>query len=164
MQSATLRGRRGIEYRRALPGRAVGWRLVLDKPSLLGVAGAYANLIEDPSSVAYGVLFDVSEDDLAHIELTEGVLIDNYHRVIVPVEPLASAGEAVHAFSLSSDRRDPDSKPTSRYMGLLIEGALEHRLPPKHIEFLRNIPTCEEPIESLEMRAAIDNFMRRESK
>jgi ribosomal protein S12 methylthiotransferase accessory factor YcaO len=31
MQSATLRGRRGIEYRRALPGRLDWWRRVLDK-------------------------------------------------------------------------------------------------------------------------------------
>ena len=32
MQSATLRGRRGIAYRRALPARVSGWRVVFDKP------------------------------------------------------------------------------------------------------------------------------------
>jgi hypothetical protein len=162
MQSATLRGRRGIEYARALPGRALGWRLVIDKPSLFGIAGAYANIIEDPQASTYGVLFDVSEDDLAHIELTEGVAIENYRRVVVAVESLAADGsDALQAYSLSSDRRDLSNRPTNRYMSLLIEGALEHGLPAEHVDYLRGIATCEEPLELLRLRETIDSFMRR---
>ncbi|HVM98512.1 MAG TPA: gamma-glutamylcyclotransferase, partial [Candidatus Acidoferrales bacterium] len=124
-----------------------------------------ANLIEDPQASAYGVLFDVGDDELAHIELTEGVLIENYRRVIVPVELLAKTdAQVVHAFSLSSDKRDPTGRPTVRYMSLLIEGAIEHRLPAEHVEFLRGVPTCEETSESLQMRDAIDGFMRRGAK
>jgi hypothetical protein len=162
MQSATLRGRRGVEYQRALPGRALGWRLVLDKPSLFGIVGSYANIIEDPQSHAYGVLFEISEEDLAHIELTEGVLINNYRRVVVAVEIVGGeAPELVEAFSLSSDNRDPSSLPTNRYVNLLIEGAQEHGLPAEHIDYLRRLPTCEEPPQLLELRGMIDAFMRR---
>jgi hypothetical protein len=49
MQSATLRGRRGVGYARALPARVPGWRLVLDKPPLISV-GHGANIAPIPTA------------------------------------------------------------------------------------------------------------------
>ena len=43
MQTATFRGRRGIEFRRALPARVPGWRLVLDQPPLLPIGEGFAS-------------------------------------------------------------------------------------------------------------------------
>src|SRR6266478_7773083 len=45
METATLRGRRGIEPLCALGARAAGWRLVLDKPPLVPVGEAFANIV-----------------------------------------------------------------------------------------------------------------------
>jgi len=42
-----FRGRRGIEHRRALPGRLHGWRLVFDKPPIVPIGESYANLVAD---------------------------------------------------------------------------------------------------------------------
>src|SRR5262245_39777758 len=88
MEAATFRGRRGIVYRRALAARLSGWQLVLDKPSILPHGGAMANIVATPGSTVLGVLYEIGADDLAHLDLTEGVLIGNYHRVAVTVTPL----------------------------------------------------------------------------
>jgi len=162
MQSATLRGRRGVEYRRAVAARLDGWRLVLDKPPLIPIGGSFANVIPDPSAAVHGVLFEVSEDDLAHLDLTEGVLVGNYERVPVTVLPLSPPeAEVVVAYTLTSQRREPQLMPTHRYMQLLIEGAEEHGLPAEYIAFLRSIPSREETREAAELRPMMDQLMRR---
>jgi gamma-glutamylcyclotransferase len=160
MQSATLRGRRGVEYRRACAGRVVDWRVVFDKPPLIGNHGAFGNLIEEAGAVAFGVAFEVDDDDLAHIELTEGVLIGNYERIVVAVQTIATMPELITAHSLSSPRRC-DNVPTRRYMDLVIDGAIEHGLPEAHVASLRAVATCEESESSLQWRSVVDGLMKR---
>jgi hypothetical protein len=164
LQSATLRGRRGVDYRRAVPVAARGWRLVFDKPPLVPQVGAAANIVPDPAAEALGVAFEVDEAGLAHIELTEGVLIGNYDRVEVEVTPLGPSARApVRAFSLSSVRRDPLAVPSPRYMALVIAGAVEHGLPADHIAFLRAVPTAAEGPEAQALWALIDDALWRRS-
>jgi len=163
MQSATLRGRRGVDYRDAVPARLRDWRLVLDKPSLVRDGNTFANIVPEPGSVVCGVSFAVSEDDMAHIDLTEGVLIGNYERIPVTVEPLREDRDAHTAFTLTSDRRHTETRPSPRYMSLLIEGAHEHGLPTDYIASLRAIRTVDESAHSKEMRTLIDSFLRRPS-
>ena len=74
MSTATFRGRRGIEFRSATAACARGYRLVLDKPALIGVKYAFANLRADASAEVWGVLYEITRSDLEHIDLTEGVL------------------------------------------------------------------------------------------
>ena len=159
MQSATLRGRRGIVYRRAVAGELRGWRLVVDKPPLFGTSESFANIVRDRSASVWGVLFDIDDADLAHIDLTEGVLIGNYQRIAVDV--IAEDGRAVGAHTLTSERRDASLRPSTRYMELLIAGAVEHRLPASYVEMLQSIEATPPTAESLEFRAMMDSFMRR---
>ena len=162
MQSATLRGRRGIAFHRALPGRARGWRLVLDKPSLLGLKEAYANIIPDPASEVLGVLYEIAATDLAHLDLTEGVLLGNYERLEISVQPLPpSTVEVIAAYTLTSSNRDPSLLPSDRYMALLIAGALEHGLPAEYVASLRSVPARPESAEVAQLRPLIDQVMRR---
>ena len=161
MQSATLRGRRGIEYLRAVPGRVPGWRLVLDKPPLFGDGNSFANLIPDTTAEAFGVLFEITHGDLAHLDLTEGVLIENYRRVPVIAHPLRGEASPVEAFTLTSERRNPSLLPSTRYMSLLIEGAIEHGLPAEYIEYLRTLPAIEEHEAVARFRPMIDEFLRK---
>ncbi|MEO8605895.1 MAG: gamma-glutamylcyclotransferase family protein [bacterium] len=159
MQTATLSGRRGVEYRRALPARVPGWRLVLDKPPLLSSRSGFANIIADPQMAVLGVLYELSVDGLEHVELTEGVLIGNYAAVDVQAWPLA--GDApVLARSLSANARDASLRPSLRYMRLLIEGALEHGLPADYVDSLRAIPTLEEDDTERATRTLIDAGLR----
>ena len=54
MQAATFRGRRGVMPRQAAAAKAVGWRLVLDKPPLLSMGHSFANVVRDPGAMVWG--------------------------------------------------------------------------------------------------------------
>ena len=162
MQSATLRGRRGIDFLRALPARACGWRLVFDKPPLAPIGESFANIIPDAGATVLGVAFEVSQEDLRQIDLTEGVLLGNYQRVAIPIVPLATSfAPELTAFTLTSDRHDASLSPSQRYMDLLIAGAIEHGLPSDYVAFLRSVPAQPETAEAIEFRAHLDEALRR---
>jgi gamma-glutamylcyclotransferase len=139
MQTATFCGRRGITFVRAMPARVAGWRLVLDKPGLLAMGEGFANLVPDESGAVIGVAYLVTSEDFETIDLTEGVLIGNYQRRAVQAVPLDGDTPPFDVFTLVSERRDESLRPSTRYMALLIEGAIEHGLPAEYIEFLRSI-------------------------
>jgi len=162
MQSATFRGRRGIEPRRAHAVRARGWRLVLDKPPLVSVGHSFANVVPDDAATAYGVIYEISTEDLAHVEYSEGVQIGNYCRADIEVEVLASPQESLRAVTLTSDKRGQGLQPSLRYMGLLIEGALEHALPEEWVTMLRAVPAIEESDEAKAVRGLLDRVMKKE--
>jgi len=163
MASGTLRGRRCIECRSAVAAQAVGWQLVLDKPPLVAVGHSYANIVPDAAAVVWGVLYEIGAADLEHIDLTEGVMIDNYRRVEIAVVPRGSRdATAVQAFTLTSEKRDPALRPSTRYMNLLITGAEEHGLPPDYVAWLRTIPAQAESAESAAWQPLFDQALRRE--
>lgn len=162
MESATFRGRRGITCACAVAARAPGWRLVLDKPPLVPIGEAFANLVPDPAAVALGVLYEITDEDLAHVDLTEGVLIGNYRRIEISVAPLAVPGSPAPAFTLVSEHRANDLLPSTRYMACLIAGAEEHGLPADYVAFLRSIPARPETEVAREFRPVVDSVLRRE--
>lgn len=155
MQPATFAGRRGITPSRAFAARAPGWRLVLDKTPLVPIGESFANLCADADAHAWGVVYEIGEDDLAHVDLTEGVLIGNYARVEIAVETVAAGGPS-RAFTLVSDKRADDLRPSARYMSLLIEGATTHGLPDHWIAMLRAIPTCTSSPAAVAGRRIVD--------
>ena len=162
MQAATFRGRRGIEPRRAVAVRATGWRLVLDKPPLFSMGHSFANVVREDQAVVYGVAYEISADDLAHVEFSEGVQLGNYVRAELGVETLA--GEALQAVTLTSTKRGDGLQPSTRYMGLLIEGAIEHGLPDEWIAMLRAVPAIEESAAAKAARALIDRVIRKKPR
>lgn len=162
MQTATFRGRRGVEFRAAAPARARGWQVVFDKPPLFPIGEAFANLVAAPEAEALGIIYDIDDSDLEHVKLTEGVMIGNYAPVELTVEMLAS-GEPVSAISLTSDRRDPRLRPSTRYMDLIIEGAHEHGLPAEYIDYLRTVPAKPASVIAQHARPLLDLFLRKRS-
>lgn len=161
MQSATLRDRRGISFQRAVPVRAAGWRLVFDKPALVPLGESFANIIPDASTHVLGVAFEITEADLERVELTEGVLLGNYERVTIAVEPLSDGqGRSLTAFSLTSPHRDATLQPSTRYMELVISGASEHGLPLEYITALRAVPARPPTAEAAQFRALIEQALR----
>jgi hypothetical protein len=161
MQRATLCERRGIACERAYAARVAGWRVVFDKPPLISIGESFANLVPDPAACAFGVLFEISASDLDHLDLTEGVLIGNYDRVLITAQPLEDEDTIVTAHTLTSARRDTSLNPSPRYMGLVIDGATEHGLPPDYIDFLRTVPTGSESLQAKLLRPMLDAVMRR---
>jgi AIG2-like family len=162
MESGTLRGRRGIAFTRAVVVRAPGWRVVFDKPPLFPIGEGFANIVADLDATALGVAFEVSADDLAHIELSEGVPIDNYRRVELAVEPLVAVADLPsEAVSLASDRRDETLRPSTRYMEIVISGALEHGLPADYVEALRAVTARPPSALAQALRPIVDGAMAR---
>lgn len=161
MQTETFRGRRGIEPRRAVAAGAAGWRLVLDKPPLIPMDEAFANLVRDPTATVLGVLYEITPDDLAHVDLTEGVLIGNYERIRIDATPLAAGGVPVEAFTLVAGHRVDGLLPSRRYMACLIAGAEEHGLPAEYVAFLRGVPAKEESAEAIAFRPLFEDALRR---
>jgi cation transport regulator ChaC len=161
MEPATFRGRRGIAYSRALPACAAGWRLVLDKPPLVPVGESFANIVADADAALIGVLYDITEEELAHLDLTEGVLIGNYRRVEIAVATLAEPDVAIAAFTLVSDQRAPELLPSDRYMACLIAGAVEHGLPADWVDYLRGCPSRPESVLARTFRPVVDAVLRR---
>lgn len=162
MQAATLRGRRGVAWRRAVAARVRGWRVVFDKPPIVPLPHAFANLVPDAAAESFGVAFEVGAADLARIEVTEGVPIGNYRPVVVPVEPLAPIPDPPRqAFSLTSERRDPSRRPSARYMAIVIAGACEHGLPPAWVARLRAVRCEPEHPLAAAVRHVFDAALRR---
>ncbi len=159
MQTATFGGRRGIVPLSAHAARAPGWRLALDKPPLLGPGPSFANLVPDAGAEVFGVVYEISANDMAHVELTEGVAIDNYRRIEIDVVPLAAAHAPSRAFTQVSDKRTPELRPSAHYMALLIEGAEEHGLPIEWIALLRSLPTAAESAVAAAARALLDDAL-----
>ena len=164
MDTATLGGRRGVALGPAGAGRAKGWRLALDKPSLLGNGEAVATIVADPQTEVWGVLYEMSAQDFEHLSLTEGVLIDHYTRVEIDVvarSPWSDHEQELRAVSLTSDHRDSSLRPSRRYMDLLLRGAAEHGLPASWIEMLKAVPADEETAESLALRPFLEAALRK---
>lgn len=144
MDAGIFAGRRGVRWQRSAPALLRGWKLVLDKPSLLGNGEGMATIVRDERAHVWGVVYEIDTADLASIEFSEGVLIGHYERVPVTVEAgpawSGAAASAVEAVTLASDERDAAIRPTTRYLGLLVDGATANGLPGEWIEHLRSIP------------------------
>jgi hypothetical protein len=158
MQPATFAGRRGIVPTQAMAARAPGWRLVLDKPPIVPINESFANLLADAAAETFGVLYEITADDLAHVDLTEGVLIDSYRRIEIDTMTVAT-DTVIRAFTLVSERKATDLRPSERYMALLVEGAERHGLPAEWIAMLRAVPTCTSSPEAMARRAFIDGAL-----
>jgi hypothetical protein len=92
------------------------------------------------------------------LEITEGVLIGNYRRIEIAIVPLAAAGPS-RAYTLVSDKRSAELRPSDHYMALLIEGAEIHGLPAAWIATLRAVPTCVASPEVLAGRRFLDDSL-----
>lgn len=158
MNADTFAGRRGVRWLRAAPALLRGWRLALDKPSLLGNGEGMATVVRDEAAHVWGVLYEIHLADLEAVEFSEGVRIGHYERVAVEVEAGPAWGEgpaaAVEAVTLASDERDASILPTTRYLGVLVDGAVANGLPAEWIDHLRSMPAVEPTPEGEAVRNA----------
>jgi hypothetical protein len=81
------------------------------------------------------VLYLITTEQAEHLDRTEGVSWGGYRRI--PVSPIVDPGERIAAFTYQSERASWDRKPSPRYMGLLIEGAVQHGLPADYLVYLQ---------------------------
>ena len=96
-----------------------------------------ANLESQTGARTWGVLYLITVEQSQHLDSTEGVPRGAYRRI--PVQAIVDGGERIAAFTYQSDRTSLGRRPSPRYIGLLIEGAVQHGLPPSYLRYLRNL-------------------------
>ena len=95
--------------------------------------GGGADIVEDPNGEAWGVLYEVPDDELPALDAKEGVPTA-YRRTTVCVEDAAGVARYVMAYEVV---KQPGSyAPAAGYLDIVIEGAREHGLPAWYVERL----------------------------
>jgi hypothetical protein len=95
----------------------------------------------------WGVLYDLSEEDLPRLHQAEGYAPgrsagDNRHDFLeIEVRGEAPDGEKVPAFIYRARPDGSGAGPSADYMKHLIEGAEDHALPESYIRLLRSVET-----------------------
>jgi len=117
---------RGAPFMAARPALLRGHRLVFDKRGFDG--SARANVAPTPGGLVYGVLYELEEDGLEALRGYES----GYD--LVPVEVEVQGGEepvrtSAEVFVARPDRRTK-APPKRSYLALILQGILQHGLPP----------------------------------
>jgi cation transport regulator ChaC len=128
----TRRGMRPIEARPALlENYSLRFNLAVGPGER-----AVANVESQMGARTWGVLYLITVEQSVHLDRTEGVGRGTYNRI--PVNAIVDGSEQIAAFTYQSNRTSLGRKPSPRYLGLLIAGAIRHGLPPDYLLHLRN--------------------------
>lgn len=101
--------------------------------------GLVADVLPDPGSEVWGVLWEVTGEHAEALDRYEGVGRGQYRRATVRVE--AAAGGEVEAFAYVICDPGEDGPTTGAYRDILLEGAREHGLPDEWVQALERVPT-----------------------
>ena len=134
MNRGIFEGRRGMRPIHAQPALLENYRLCFNLAIGRGERGV-ANLESRAGARTWGVLYLMTPEQSEHLDRTEGVPSGAYRRIQVSV--IVSGGVQIGGFTYQSDRTRQGRKPSPRYIGLLIEGAAQHGLPPDYLDYLR---------------------------
>jgi cation transport regulator ChaC len=134
MQRATFVERRGMQPQRSVWGRLPGYHLAFNLPVGPGERGV-ANIEANAAATTYGVLHLITADEFDRLDSTEGVGNGYYRRLSVDV--IDRDGATRNSWTYVSSHGVAGRKPSLRYLGLLLEGALEHEMPEDYLRELR---------------------------
>ena len=122
--------------RAALPG----FRLSFPRRSEERDGGGVAGVTADAGAAVQGVVYELSEEDLAKIDDFEGVPED-YTRERVRVRAPESGELEVWTYFAVPQAEGPFA-PSRAYLDSIIEGAREHGLPAPYVAALEAHPVC----------------------
>jgi len=135
MNRSIFESRRGMRPIQAQPALLENYRLRFNLAIGLGERGV-ANLEFQAGARTWGVLYLISLEQSEHLDRTEGVPRGAYRRI--PISAIVDGCEQIAAFTYQSEKISLGRKPSPRYIGLLIEGALQHGLPTTYLRYLRS--------------------------
>ena len=146
MNRGIFETRRGMRPIQARPAMLENYRLCFNLAIGPGERGV-ANLESQAGARTWGVLYLITVEQGEHLDRTEGVP-RAYRRI--PIRAIVDSGEQIAAFTYQSNRIRLGRKPSARYIGLLIEGATQHGLPPSYLSYLRSFElAADERLQSM---------------
>lgn len=131
MSTGRIGKRLGPVKKRAI-ARLADYAIEFDKASTDG--SGKTNLVPKKSSEAWGVIFDLTPDQMQKLKRIEKGYTEQGIEVDVD-------GNAVPVRTLVAEKRTRRLRPTHEYLNLLIEGAEEHGLPGAYVQKLRRVRT-----------------------
>jgi gamma-glutamylcyclotransferase (GGCT)/AIG2-like uncharacterized protein YtfP len=112
-----------------------GWRLTFDKNSPLW-GGGIADIVKDENSQVWGLLYEVSEDDLKALDTYEGAP-DFYRRVKVTVIDSEAASHKALAYEVVN--KENFTPPSAEYLNIIKSAAEKFNFPDSYKEELDKI-------------------------
>jgi gamma-glutamylcyclotransferase (GGCT)/AIG2-like uncharacterized protein YtfP len=90
-----------------------------------------------PGQFARGVLYEITANDMAHLDAVEDVPLGYYYRQTVAV--VDEKGKLHQAEVYRTTKSAGPFKPHPAYVGLMLKGARAHRLDPDYIRSLEQL-------------------------
>ncbi|KAI9149777.1 hypothetical protein H9P43_009956 [Blastocladiella emersonii ATCC 22665] len=146
MNPKVLTGRRKVHPVESAPVRVPGYKLTFDCRGFPYLEPSFASIdVRDASKDTvpelHGVAFLITKDEYQQIRDTEGLA---YADVEVKCTGVGSefAGRTIFARGLiqMKEYRHGDRVPSTRYMGLLVEGSEHYKLPESYQDWLKSLP------------------------
>jgi hypothetical protein len=111
----------------------------LDFPRLSkGWNGGVAGIVPEARSRVEGVVYGLSREDLAKLDILEGVPKSRYVRCRVEVVTAGGAPEQVWTYFAVPEDGWP-FRPSRRYLETILTGAREHRLSSAYVDYLEKL-------------------------
>jgi len=127
---AQIEARTG-QIRKAIRSRLEGYCFTFNNRDENGEI--YANVVPDPATEVWGVVYLFDTEALRKMDEFEGVSDGCYRRIPVTVE--SDSGERIQAtaYIAGEDFVGKPGKPSGEYLGRIISGARHHGLPEGYI-------------------------------
>lgn len=115
--------------------RLAGWKLRFDRPSSRW-GGFVADIVASEGAEVWGVLWRVTDAHMESLDRFEGVSSGAYRRIEVSVSTqLDGRTHRAEAYAVCDPARS--GRPSDLYLGVMVAGAMEHRLPAEYVRQLR---------------------------
>jgi len=131
--SRTQMGQRCPGHGRGQRAKLEGFRLAFDRYSKGRGGGHVADIVESPADYVWGALWEVEQRHIEALDGFEGVAKGVYQRI--DVELSASEGTAI-AIAYQVCEPGEEGPPSSAYLALLLEGAVEFDFPAEYQRLL----------------------------
>ncbi len=99
-----------------------------------------ADIVADPSGTVFGILYEISQEDIARLDVFEGVPGGHYRRITLNVILDDGRRISTEAYVVARKSKTP-IPPSKQYMGLLISAAVKRSFPKQYRIFLESIET-----------------------
>ena len=129
MLSSRMRSDGSVNYERCPSAEFIGIARLDDYSFIISDRKQKASVIKASGKYVLGVLWLISKEEERTLDLREGTNIDppSYDKQYMDVQ---CNGDTIKALVYvdSSDKINKAKKPTSEYIGYIIDGAIEHKI------------------------------------